>query len=107
MRILVTGFEPFGTFPTNPSQTVALTVAPPAGVDLMRLVLPVVANESVARLMQVVEEARPAAVLALGLAAGRRAIALERLAVNLDDFAVADNAGNLRRDTPEIGRAHV
>jgi len=66
MRILVTGFEPFGTFPTNPSQTVALTVAPPAGVDLMRLVLPVVANESVARLMQVVEEARPAAVLTWG-----------------------------------------
>jgi len=102
MHILVTGFEPFAHFSGNPSRTVALTVPPPAGVNLSRLVLPVVANESVARLMQAVEETRPAAVLALGLAAGRRAIALERLAVNLDDFTVADNAGNMRRDTPVV-----
>ncbi len=101
-NILITGFEPFAHFPVNPSQIVALTVPPPTGVNLSRLVLPVVANESVVRLMQAVEETRPAAVLALGLAAGSRAIALERLAVNLDDFTVADNAGNLRRDTPVV-----
>lgn len=102
MDILLTGFEPFARFPTNPSQTVVLTVPPPAGVNLRRLVLPVVAGESVVQLMQAVDETCPAAILSLGLAAGRRAIALERLAVNLDDFTVADNAGNLRRDTPVV-----
>ncbi|MGQ9898088.1 MAG: pyroglutamyl-peptidase I family protein [Acidobacteriota bacterium] len=102
MHILITGFEPFAHFPHNPSQTVVQTVPSPVGVNLTRLVLPVVADESVVQVMQVVEATRPSAILSLGLAAGRRTIALERLAVNLDDFTVADNAGNLRRETPIV-----
>ncbi|MCS7078948.1 MAG: pyroglutamyl-peptidase I [Chloracidobacterium sp.] len=98
IKLLVTGFEPFATFSVNPTQTLALTADAPEGVHLTRLILPVVAGECAARLLRAIEDEQPTAVVSLGLAAGRKAVSLERIAVNCDDFQTPDNAGNLRRD---------
>lgn len=97
--ILVLGFEGFAGNDLNPSGVLARRVhgAHLANHRIEGRVLPV----DLARLDGELDAAlasKPAAVLALGLAAGESAIRLERFAVNLADFAVADNAGALARD---------
>lgn len=93
--ILVTGFEPFGAHRTNPSEEVAKAVdGQRFGEAAVRsLVLPVHHADAVARLVPVLAEAAPAAVVHLGLAEGRARVALERVAVNVMDYALPDNAG--------------
>lgn len=93
--ILVTGFEPFGVHTVNPSEDLAKAldgrVFGPATVRAD--VLPVHHREAAARMAALVDELRPGAVVHFGLAAGRARVALERVAVNVMDFEVPDNAG--------------
>lgn len=100
MKILLTAFEPFDRFPVNPTQAVAdrLAVAPPAGVTLAVRHLPVVAEAAVARAIEAFETERPDAMISIGLAGKRSAIEFERIAVNLDDYEVKDNAGDIVTD---------
>jgi pyroglutamyl-peptidase len=94
--VLVTGFERFGPHPTNPSEALAREVdGRRAGPWLVRgAVLPVHRDEGPAEALRLLAAARPAVVLHLGLAEGRARIALERVAVNLMDYPIPDNAGN-------------
>ena len=93
--ILLTGFEPFGTYTENPSADVAKALDGRAvGASLVRsAVLPVDHSRAAARVAELVDEARPRAIVHLGLAGGRARVALERVAVNVMDFEIADNAG--------------
>ncbi|MEK7357086.1 MAG: pyroglutamyl-peptidase I [Bdellovibrionota bacterium] len=98
LKILVTGFEPFGGEEINPTALLveALGVGElkvPAGVDVRGLVIPVVFGEGFAKLQDSLRTFRPDVVLALGQAGGRSAFAFERVAVNLIDGDQADNAG--------------
>ena len=101
IRVLLTSFEPFGDRAANSSLEVgrALAARPPRGVELEWLVLPVVAGECSRQTLAAVAQWEPALVLALGQCAGASAVRIERQAANLDHFATADNAGNLRRQT--------
>jgi len=103
MKILVTAFEPFGGDEINPSQTTLQLL--PEQIDsaqLYKLVLPVVFYEATEKLYQAIEEIKPHAVLSLGLAGGRRGISVEKIAINLIDARIADNAGNQPHDLPII-----
>ncbi len=102
MRILVTGFVAFNGSQTNPSEEVirALATHPPAGVELRTLTLPVDTNQAPAVLIPALDEFRPQAVICLGEAAGRCAISIEKVAVNLLDFRIPDNAGVQLIDLP-------
>lgn len=93
--ILLTGFEPFGDHAINPSALVAeaLAGATFAGAVVRAAILPVDAARVGPLLHGLLEETRPVVALALGLAAGRAALHVERVAVNVRDFAIADNAG--------------
>jgi pyroglutamyl-peptidase len=93
--ILVTGFEPFGTYTVNPSEGLAKAVEGRRFGDasVVSLTLPVHHADAAARLAPVLADTRPIAVVQLGLAAGRARIALERVAVNVMDYEYADNAG--------------
>ncbi len=93
--VLLTGFEPFASFTANPSQDVAKALdGRAAGPVLVRsAVLPVDHARAPAVVADLIEETDPAAVVHLGLAAGRARIALERVAVNVMDFDTPDNAG--------------
>ena len=95
-RILLTGFDPFAGFTTNPSATVArkLDGASIGGCHVVSRILPVVFGQAGDDLVAAIRETRPAAVICLGLAARRTDIGIERLAVNLDDADIPDNAGN-------------
>ena len=105
--ILVTGFEPFGGEVENPSAQVALALdgrrIGPAVV--VGAVLPCVfgaANDAMAALLAA---HRPRLVLALGQAAGRSALSLERVAINVDDARIPDNAGAQPVDLPVVAGA--
>jgi len=93
--ILLTGFEPFGTFPSNPAGEVAKALDGRAfGPEVVRgVVLPVHHADAAQAVARLVEESAPRAIVHLGLAGARARIALERVAVNVMDFEIADNAG--------------
>jgi pyroglutamyl-peptidase len=93
--ILLTGFEPFGIYAENPSADVAKALdGRTVGAGLVRsAVLPVDHARAAVRVAELVDELAPDAIVHLGLAGARARIALERVAVNVMDFEIADNAG--------------
>jgi pyroglutamyl-peptidase len=99
---LVTGFEPYGGRALNPSAKVALGLdgAEIGGLRVVGRVWPVTFAGLMQRLEAALDEARPALVIALGLCPGEPMIRLERFAVNLADFEIADNAGERLKDAP-------
>jgi pyroglutamyl-peptidase len=93
--ILLTGFEPFGPYAENPSADVAKALDGRAvGAGLVRsAVLPVDHARAAGRVAELVDELAPEAIVHLGLAGARARIALERVAVNVMDYEIADNTG--------------
>ena len=93
MKILVTGFEPFGGEDINPSWEAVERLRAPEGTELVKLRLPVVFREAGELLAAAMKRERPDLVLCIGQAAGRAAITPERLGVNLMGASIPDNAG--------------
>ncbi len=93
--VLVTGFEPFDGEATNPSWD-ACTQLPReiAGMRVERCLVPCEFRRSIEVVAEAIERLRPVLVVCLGLAGGRSRIGVERVAINLDDARIADNAGN-------------
>lgn len=102
MKILLTGFEPFGGEEVNPSWEAVEQLRAPAGTELVKLRLPVVFREAGERLVAALAAEKPDLVLCIGQAAGRDAITPERLGVNLMDAAIPDNAGFQPHEEPVI-----
>jgi pyroglutamyl-peptidase len=100
MKILVTGFEPFDKSPINPSKQVVESLAAEGipGIDVNTAILPVDVERGPLVLLQAVDAVQPEAVLCLGQASRRAVISIERIAVNLLDFRIPDNAGNRVND---------
>ena len=92
---LVTGFDAFGGERRNPSQEIAraLDGANIAGHRIVGAILPTEFGRALGTLDALLTKHQPALVLALGLAGGRSELALERVAINLIDARIADNAG--------------
>ncbi len=107
MTILVTGFEPFGQDPINPTQELVRhwQVNPPAGVEVVAAVLPVDTETAPVRLLELLTCHRPDAILMFGLAAGRASLSVERVALNWLDFRIPDNAGRQMQDRPIVAGA--
>ncbi|MGE0310564.1 MAG: pyroglutamyl-peptidase I [Lautropia sp.] len=94
--ILVTGFEPFGGESVNPSSMVAKRLHGwPAGggARIVSVELPCVFGAAISRLREAIDRYEPTVVIALGQASGRTDISVERVALNVDDARIADNAG--------------
>jgi pyroglutamyl-peptidase len=103
-RVLLTGFEPFAGASLNPSEQIvnALKARQIEGVELHTAVLPVVFTESSELLSHLIKLHKPDVVICLGQAEGRREISFERVAINLDDARLADNAGRVILDQPVV-----
>ena len=91
-RILLTGFEPFHKSMLNPSQEIIRRISHRSLVA--KEVLPVTFGEASLNLNSLIDQHKPTVVIALGQAEGRKEITLERIAINLDDARIPDNAGN-------------
>lgn len=104
---LVTGFEPFGGEAINPSWEIARALHGQVigGLPVVAVQLPCVFETSLPALRAAIRRHRPRAVLALGLAGSRSAISLERVALNLTDARIPDNADAQPVDQPVIAGA--
>ncbi|MEO8458929.1 MAG: pyroglutamyl-peptidase I [Dokdonella sp.] len=102
--VLITGFEPFDGERINPSKEIVrrLDRKSIAGHRVVGRILPVVFGETGTLLASWIDELHPAVVLALGQAGGRAELSLERVAINLIDARIADNAGAQPIDAPVV-----
>jgi pyroglutamyl-peptidase len=109
--LLLTGFEPFGDDPgaqsLNPSAAIAMALHGEtiAGLRVHGAVLPCVYGQAPLALTRLIKTHQPSAVICLGQAGGRAAISIERIGVNWDEAALADNAGKLRAGQPILKTA--
>ena len=94
-KVLLTGFEPFGTATSNPSSEIVKQIS---GDSIVTAILPVAYAGSAERLLALIAEHNPDVVICLGQAEGRTQITPEKVAINLDDARLPDNAGVQRSD---------
>jgi pyroglutamyl-peptidase len=103
-RLLLTAFEPFGGESINPSLEAARQMEriefPNTTVRVAEL--PVDRFRAVDIALDLIRAERPDIVILLGEAGGRYRINPERVAINVDDFRIPDNAGNQPRDEPIV-----
>lgn len=94
--VLITAFEPFGGEVINPSWEAVsqLHERMICGARVVAKQLPCVFGESLASLTASLDELKPDLVIAVGQAGGRVDVTVERVAINVDDARIPDNAGN-------------
>jgi pyroglutamyl-peptidase len=97
-RVLITGFEPFGGAEVNPSWEAVRLLAP----DFHTHLLPCRFGAAVGELWRAVERVDPDVVICVGLAGGRADVSVERVAINVDDARIPDNAGAQPIDRPVV-----
>ena len=102
--VLLTGFQPFGGEQVNPSwQAVsALHGTRIAGHRVVARELPVAFGKSLKALRAALKETQPSLVICVGQAGGRAQLSLERVAINVDDARIPDNAGQQPIDAPVV-----
>lgn len=98
---MLTGFAPFGGEATNPSWDAVRRVVPD-GYELVTAELPCEFGASLDALRGLLAEHAPDAVVCVGQAGGRTGVTPERVAVNLDDARIPDNAGRRPIDEPVV-----
>lgn len=103
-RILLTGFTPFGGESINPSWEAVrqLHGKRMAGHQVVALQLPTVFDDSRRELEAAVRELAPVILLGVGQAGGRSQLSIERVAINVQDARLPDNAGAQPIDEPVV-----
>ena len=101
MKVLVTGFEPFGGEKVNPAlEAVKGLPAEIHGAEVRCLEVPTVFHKSAHVLEEEMSHYQPDFVLCIGQAGGRSSLTPERVAINQDDARIPDNDGNQPLDLP-------
>ena len=97
-KLLITGFAPFWDADVNPSWLAVQALPGRVGDwELCKLEIPTVFADAAALVLQKAEQIGAEMVLSVGMAAGRDAVTPERIAVNIRDARIPDNAGNQPR----------
>ena len=93
-KLLITGFDPFGGAAINPSWLAVQGLPSKVGsFELCKLQIPTVFGLAAQKVITLADEIHPNVILCIGQAGGRSAITPERIAVNIRDGKIADNAG--------------
>jgi len=101
MKILVTGFDPFGGEKVNPAlEAVKSLPSVIHGAEIRWVEIPTVFYQSAEVLEAEIVRYQPDVVLCIGQAGGRANLTPERVAINQDDARIPDNQGNQPIDTP-------
>ena len=101
MKVLITGFDPFGGESINPAwEAVKLLPDEIAGAQIVKLQIPTVVNKSIQKIYDSICAEKPDIVLSIGQAGGRFAVTPERVAINITDARIPDNEGNQPIDVP-------
>ncbi|WP_354677659.1 pyroglutamyl-peptidase I [Cupriavidus plantarum] len=104
--VLLTGFEPFDKEPVNPSWEAVRALDgqrigddPARSAIIVARQLPCVFGAAISGMVALLDELEPDVVIAVGQAGGRTEMSIERIAINVDDARIADNAGAQPIDT--------
>lgn len=101
MKILVTGFDPFGGEVINPAiEAVKQLPDVIANAEIIKLEIPTVFHTSLHVIKEAITEHDPDVILSIGQAGGRSDITVERIGINCDDARIPDNKGNQMIDEP-------
>ncbi|WP_195266114.1 pyroglutamyl-peptidase I [Clostridium sp. 1001275B_160808_H3] len=95
MKILITGFDPFGGENINPALE-AVKKLPDTILDneIIKLEIPTVFRKSLETIEENIIKHNPDVVISVGQAGGRFGVTPERVAINIDDARIKDNEGN-------------
>ena len=94
-NLLITGFDPFGGESVNPSWLAVSRLPEKIGAyTVHKLEIPTVFGAAAAKVLKKAAEVQPDLILCIGQAGGRSAVTPERIAVNIRDARITDNAGN-------------
>ncbi|MDH4765362.1 pyroglutamyl-peptidase [Pseudomonas oryzihabitans] len=104
MTLLLTGFAPFGGEALNPSWEAVRRLDGECLGDLpvVAAQLPTAFGAALRVLDELLDRHRPTLVVAVGQAGGRAELSLERIAINVDDARIPDNAGRQPIDEPVV-----
>ncbi|GEK91296.1 pyroglutamyl-peptidase I [Alkalibacterium kapii] len=92
MKILISGFDPFGGEKINPAyEAVKLLPDSIKGAEIVKLEIPTVFHKAAEVLEEKVKEVDPDVILCIGQAGGRYGVTPERVAINVDDARIPDN----------------
>ena len=95
MKVLITGFDPFGGESINPALEAVMALPNQIeDIEIIKLEIPTVFNKSLAVIKNAMELHHPDIVISVGQASGRYGITPERVAINIDDARIPDNEGN-------------
>ena len=101
MKVLVTGFDPFGGEPINPAwEAVKAMKDTIAGAEIVKMQIPTVVGSTIEKIHQKMKELQPDLVISVGQAGGRFGVTPERVAINVTDARIPDNEGNQPIDEP-------
>ena len=107
MKVLITGFDPFGGEKVNPAyEAVKLLPDQIAGAEIIKMEIPTVFSRSISVIEEGIKKYHPEIVLNVGQAGGRSCMTVEKVAINLAEARIPDNAGEqpidmvLRADGP-------
>ena len=93
MKILVTGFDPFGQDTINPAlEAVKQLPNEILGASIIKLEIPTMFHQAANVVNLAIQQHQPDIVVHIGQAGGRFGITPERIAINLDDARIADNS---------------
>ena len=94
-KLLITGFDPFGGESLNPSWEAVKRLPDTVGnYELYKLQIPTIFGVASKKVLNIAAEIKPDLILCIGQAGGRAAVTPERIAVNIRDARIPDNAGN-------------
>ncbi len=101
MKIMITGFDPFGGEAVNPAfEAVKLLPDSISGAEIVKVEVPTIFGKAGEAVAAGVEKHHPDVVICVGQAGGRSAMTVEKVAINLRDARIADNGGRQPVDQP-------
>lgn len=101
MKIMITGFDPFGGEPVNPAyEAVKLLPDEIGGAQIIKLEVPTVFGKAGEVLEANIKAEQPDAVICVGQAGGRSGMTVEKVAINFQDARIPDNDNQQPVDKP-------
>ncbi len=95
MKIMITGFDPFGGESVNPAyEAIKLLPDEIGGAKIIKLEVPTVFKKAGEALKAGIEAYQPDAVICVGQAGGRSGMSVEKVAINFVDARIPDNEQN-------------
>lgn len=101
MKVLLTGFDPFGGESVNPAfEAIKLLPDTIAGAEIVKVEIPTEFTRSISCVEAAIKEHNPDVVINVGQAGGRACVTVEKVGINLADARIPDNAGEQPADEP-------